>query len=468
MAESQKYDCVVMGAGMAGMASAIRLLMFGKKVLIVEKHSISGGLNSFYKRGKREFDVGLHALTNTIKPGDKGKPFHKILKQLRVDLDEFELSPQNYSLIQFPEKTLRFTNEFDEFVESVAANFPQEIDGFNRLVNHIKGFNEVDLSNDTYMAKDVVRKFIKDASLIEMIFCPLLIYGSAWENDMDFSQFVIMFKSIYFEGFSRPRGGVRTIINLLQNKIKELGGEIHFKCEVTQILERDGKITGMILNHEKVIEADSVLSTIGNFETRRLVKSIYTSTRENEKTGQLSFTESIFITEKKPQELGQDATIIFYNNAPAYQYRKPLSLIDNTSAVICFPNNFKNSNPETLLSEGWLRVTSMANFDLWKNLDRKTYLEEKENVAKINLELLQNVLPKFNGEYLFKDVFSPTTILRYTGHLGGAVYGSPEKLRNGKFDEVEGLYLAGTDQGFLGIVGSMLSGISITNLYILS
>lgn len=460
-----KVDTIIIGAGMAGMASAIRLLMFGKKVMIVEKHSISGGLNSYYKRGKREFDVGLHALTNTIKPHDRGKPFHKILKQLRITIDDFKLSPQRYSLIQFPEHTLRFTNEFEDFVTSIHQNFPNEVDGFLKLTEHIKNFNEVALDNKSFMAKDVVRSFIKNDELIEMIFCPLLIYGSAWENDMDFSQFAIMFKSIYFEGFSRPDGGVRTIIDLLLKKIENLGGEIKFKHQVTKILKSEtGKISGVILNNDTHIECREILSTIGRFETLKLL-------HENlevkpEQIGKLSFTESIFITKDKPHTLGTDATIIFYNNRPKYLYRSPIEFIDHESAVLCFPNNFQKDT----LEEGWLRVTSMANFNLWNELlktDRKAYLDKKEWVGNQNLELLKKVLPEFQGEYLFKDVFSPTTIVRYTGHLGGAVYGSPEKIRDGKFLEAEGLYLAGTDQGFLGIVGAMLSGISMTNLHLL-
>lgn len=459
-----KVDTIIIGAGMAGMASAIRLLMFGKKVMIVEKHSISGGLNSYYKRGKREFDVGLHALTNTIKPHDRGKPFHKILKQLRITLDDFKLSQQRYSLIQFPEHTLRFTNDFEEFVTSIQQNFPSETDGFLKLTEHIKNFNEVALDNKTFMAKDVVRTFIKNDELIEMIFCPLLIYGSAWENDMDFSQFAIMFKSIYFEGFSRPDGGVRTIIDLLLKKIETLGGEILFKHQVTKILKQDNKIAGVILNGDRHIECKEILSTIGRFETLNLLNENLVVAPSQ--IGKLSFTESIFITKDKPQTLGSDATIIFYNNRPKYLYRAPTDFIDQESAVLCFPNNFTRDS----LEEGWLRVTSMANFDKWNTLlktDRKAYLEKKDWVGNTNLELLKKVLPEFNGEYLFKDVFSPTTIVRYTGHLGGAVYGSPEKIRDGKFTEAEGLYLAGTDQGFLGIVGAMLSGISMTNLHLL-
>ena len=53
---------------------------------------------------------------------------------------------------------------------------------------------------------------------------------------------------------------------------------------------------------------------------------------------------------------------------------------------------------------------------------------------------------------------------RFTSHCKGTVYGSTEKSRDGK-TEIDGLYICGTDQGFLGIVGSMLSGISIANLY---
>lgn len=460
-----KVDTIVIGAGMAGMASAIRLLMFGKKVMIVEKHSISGGLNSYYKRGKREFDVGLHALTNTIKSQDRGKPFHKILKQLRLSLDDFKLSPQRYSLIQFPEHTLRFSNEFEELISSIHKNFPHDVDGFLKLTEHIKNFNEVALDNKTYMAKDVVRNFIKNEELIEMIFCPLLIYGSAWENDMDFSQFAIMFKSIYFEGFSRPDGGVRTIINLLLKKIESLGGEIKFKHQVTKIITSDnGKVTGVILNNDLHVECSEILSTIGRFETLKLLRPNFEVQPSN--IGKLSFTESIFTTRDKPHSMGTDATIIFYNNRPQYLYRAPEEYIDTQSAVLCFPNNFTNDS----LEEGWLRVTSMANYNLWQQLaltDRKAYLDKKEWVAQNNLGLLKKVLPEFSGEYLFKDVFSPTTIVRYTGHLGGAVYGSPEKIRDGKFSEAEGLYLAGTDQGFLGIVGAMLSGISMTNLHLL-
>ena len=59
-----KYDVIVIGSGLSGLAAGIRLAMFDKKVLIIEKHTVVGGLNSYYTRKNRTIDVGLHAMTN--------------------------------------------------------------------------------------------------------------------------------------------------------------------------------------------------------------------------------------------------------------------------------------------------------------------------------------------------------------------------------------------------------------------
>jgi phytoene dehydrogenase-like protein len=138
------YDAIVIGAGMSGMAAGIRLAMFDKKVVVIEKHSIPGGLNSYYQRrnfelgGVRQFDVGLHALTNFIKKGEKGKPFSKLLKQLRLSYDDFKLCPQTQSKISFPETELKFSNDFDLLLTEVHEKFPRQIDQFNLLVEKVK------------------------------------------------------------------------------------------------------------------------------------------------------------------------------------------------------------------------------------------------------------------------------------------------------------------------------------------
>lgn len=460
---TQNYDAIIIGAGMSGLAAGIRLAMFDKKVAIVEKHTIAGGLNSYYQRrnkdlgGVRKFDVGLHALTNFAIKGERRKPLTKLLKQLRIPYDSLNLQEQSHSLIHFPETILKFTNDFEVLRSDVHAKFPNQKDNFEKLVTHILAFDEVNLNNEFQLSREVINSYITDPLLTEMLICPLLIYGSAWENDMDFSQFVIMFKSIYVEGFSRPEGGVRTIIDTLIEKFTSLGGELKFRTEVEQIITKNDKVIGIQTKKHGEMLADKIFSSIGYPET------VYLTDTELVKpeVGKMSFMETIFVTDKKIDPNVFDSTIVFYNNSNKYAYQQSSDLFDDSSAVVCIPDNYDLQNRE---GEGTFRITYMANYDKWKSLEKSVYNEQKEKVYQSSLELIKKLIPKFDLDIRFKDVFSPTTVERYTSHFKGTVYGSTDKTRDGA-TPIKDLYIIGTDQGFLGIVGSMLSGISIANLY---
>ena len=91
----------------------------------------------------------------------------------------------------------------------------------------------------------------------------------------------------------------------------------------------------------------------------------------------------------------------------------------------------------------------------------------KKEKAALSSKIAENIIGKFSDRITFQDTFTPLTIHRYTGKIEGAIYGSPYKIKDGA-TKYENLFIAGTDQGFLGIVGSMLSGVSIANQHILS
>ena len=88
------YDTLIIGAGMSGLAAGIRLAQFDRRVLILERHSLWGGLNSFYKLKGRMFDSGLHALTNFAPRHAAGLPLTRILRQLRIPYEALKLGEQ--------------------------------------------------------------------------------------------------------------------------------------------------------------------------------------------------------------------------------------------------------------------------------------------------------------------------------------------------------------------------------------
>ena len=75
-------------------------------------------------------------------------------------------------------------------------------------------------------------------------------------------------------------------------------------------------------------------------------------------------------------------------------------------------------------------------------------------------------LAGFQQDIQFTDTFTPRTIKKFTNHENGALYGSPTKKRSG-MTNYKNLFIAGTDQGYVGIVGAMLGGIAVANNQIL-
>ncbi len=456
------YDVLIIGAGMSGLAAGIRLAYYDKRVCIVEKHYRVGGLNSFYNRGKRKFDVGLHAMTNYVPKDVKLTPLPKLLRQLRLKREDFALCPQRMSAIKFPDKTLRFNNDLEFFTQNVVDNFPAQADNFQKLLKVIFEYNELNLYARPISAREVVGSIISDPLLIDMVFCPLMFYGNAQEDDIEFGQFAIMFKGIYCEGFARPQAGVRQILDVLVRKYMGCGGELKTRCTVTSIQAENGRVESILLDNGEMLTADKILSSAGYVETMKLLSN-YDPTGIEAKAGQLSMVEFITVLDKQPAEMGHETTIIFYNNSDRFNYRKPDEMVNVSSGVICCPNNFQYENP---LPEGMIRITNLANFDLWNRLNEEEYRTQKAAWLETSLSEVVKLIPDFRDSIIFTDVFTPKTIHRFTGHVNGAVYGTPSKIKTGS-THLDNLFICGTDQGFLGIVGAMLSGISMANLHVL-
>src|SRR5688572_1645231 len=128
------YDTIIIGAGLSGLAAGIRLAYYEQRVCILERHFTIGGLNSFYRLRGRDYDVGLHAVTNYAPKGDKKGPLAKLLRQLRLSWDDFSLVPQLGSTIAFPGVTLAFSNDQRLLETEIARAFPRQKDNFQRLL----------------------------------------------------------------------------------------------------------------------------------------------------------------------------------------------------------------------------------------------------------------------------------------------------------------------------------------------
>lgn len=450
---------------MSGLAAGIRLAHYDQKVCILEKHWTIGGLNSFYRTGGRNYDVGLHAVTNYTPAGTKKGPLARLLRQLRFKWEDFELSPQAGSAIAFPGVRLDFNNDIELLKSEIAREFPRQADNFEKLLGQLADYDDLNQENFGGSAREFLAETIDEPLLIEMLLCPLMWYGNARQDDMDYGQFCIMFRSIFLEGFARPFKGVRLILKHLVRRYRSLGGELKLRSGVDRIITEGDRAVGVALENGDILYGKRILSSAGSIETQRLCDDLSEPTPDS--AGQLTFIESISVLDKQPKEVGFDETIVFFNDSSKFEWRPPADdLCDTRTGVICSPNNYLYPRELGDLEDGVIRLTTIANFKRWADLSDDDYQRQKMWWYDRSVASAVRFIPDFRGHVIDTDVFTPKTIRRFTSHDHGAVYGAPDKVLDGG-THLQNLFLCGTDQGFVGIIGAIVSGISMANMHCL-
>jgi len=421
-----KKPFLIIGGGLSGLAAAIRYARYSSDVLLLEKHSRIGGLNSYYYRNKILLETGLHAVTNYAPMEQKKAPLNRLLRQLKLSRKDFHIYPQIKSHIAFQGATaLTFTNDFNDFCESIKSQFPSSWAGFSELVREIDGTDPF-VPGPFRSARKYILSKVRDRLLTDMLLCPLMYYGSSIENDIDFNQFIIMFRSIYQEGMFRPVGTIKDFLDKLKEHYLEMGGKIKLKSEVSTILTEGNKILGVELVDGEVIECDQVISTIGHLETLNLLHADIPQPEER----RMGFVETIFLVDRQKAVLPEDRTIIFYNDNQIFEYRKPNDLVDYASGVICFPYNFIG-RPVEKYNE--VRSTHLAHYHEWEKIsgNKESYAYAKEKVAYNSSKILEKYIGSFQQHVIYQDTFTPLTIQKFTAKKEGAIYGSPHKIKDG-------------------------------------
>ncbi len=454
------YQLIIIGCGLSGLAAGIRAARFGRRTLILEQHTVAGGLNSYYFRRGFLLETGLHAMTNFAAIGDKRAPLNRLFRQLKLSRRAFVTHEQIGSEIVFPQLRLAFSNDFSLLEAGIAAAFPGCMDRFARLVRAVEAYDPF-APAPWRSTREFLSSILAEPLLEDMLLLPLMVYGNAEEHDMDLGQFVIMFRAVFQDGFFRPHGTIRDFLDMLVAQFRRFDGEIRFQSPVASIIRRQDRVAGVVLADGEEISSDAVLSTVGIPGTARLAGWDLDVAAH---TGRMSFMETIaLVPARSMAELRHDRTIFFYNLEPTFSYQRPDELLDVSWGVICFPGNFQGLDAS---DPAQVRVTNAANYELWQRLEEDDYRRAKERWSAKSLAAAGKIIGNSPADIVYQDSFTPLTIERFTAKAEGAVYGSPRKIRDGR-TPWPNLFIAGTDQGYLGIVGAMLSGVTIVNQHLL-
>ena len=141
MSECPKMRCddLVVGAGPAGLATAILLAKAGRKVLLVESAAQAGGGLRGFQRAGVHFDTGFH-FTGSIR---KGELFPFLLRQLGVEQQVKLISSDDSCTHRFVFSNAGHTEihvpaGIEETIEQWATYFPKEADAIQWYFTTLK------------------------------------------------------------------------------------------------------------------------------------------------------------------------------------------------------------------------------------------------------------------------------------------------------------------------------------------
>ena len=202
-----------------------------------------------------------------------------------------------------------------------------------------------------------------------------------------------------------PFKGVRLILKNLVRKFRGVGGELKLRRGVAKIKVDNERAVGVVLDNGEEIEGKRILSSVGRLETLRLCDDV--SEVDQRQSGQLTFIESISILDREPKKLGNDRTIVFYNDSEKFHWQRPDNdLCDIRTGVVCSPNNYEYSADDGNLDDGVIRITTIADFDRWNGLDEKQYKLAKLDWYDKSVESAVRYVPDFRNHVVDTDVFS--------------------------------------------------------------
>ncbi len=272
-----------------------------------------------------------------------------------------------------------------------------------------------------------------------------------------------MFRSIFMEGFARPWAGVRLILKNLVRKFKQLGGELRLRAGVERIEVEDGRVTRVVLTTAPSSKATACFRRPAG--SKRCGCATARSPSRRREAGQLSFVETVSVLDAQPRELGCDRTIVFFNDSETFHWHKPDELVDVRSGVICSPNNFAyepaaGRRHDAHHGAGEFRPLAEPVAPRNTRLPSSTWYDRIVDVGGALRAPIS------------APAWSPPTCSRPPRSAASPATRTAPSTARRKSDSsgtthLKNLFICGTDQGFVGIIGTMISGIAMANRHLL-
>lgn len=514
MAETKKYDAVVIGSGLGGLTAGALLAKAGYSVCLLERNFSLGGAASVFKVGPLTVEASLHQTSDARNPRDVK---HRILSELGI-LDDIEWLPTDVlykarggplaapfelpkgfaaahdALAErFPDKSAAigtFLGEVEQIHDSLwTLKQAREEQSFAKLA---RGLWEAAPAAETWQ-NSLDEIFTRDFAGCEELKCALganLLYFSDDPKRTWWIYYALAQGAYIASGGAYIKGGSRQLSLKLAKCITKAGGVVRLGRDACAI-ETDADGNAVAVRHvarkardfEERIEAKVVLANCAPAVAASMLPEAG-QTRMEAVFGKLRLSTSLFCANfglsQKPASVGLTdySTIVMPKEMTRFdQYGAGATLMSGAPSG-AMPL-YAIANFTALDSQLWdeppalVSVLGLDRLDNWRSASREESLERRERWLDALQAELDRDYPGFSSLVTTRGLLNAFSMAGYLNTPEGAVYGfaplpAEEPILAGfprtPHTPIGGLYLASAFGGEHGFNGAMLTGAEAARL----
>lgn len=490
--EENQFNTIIIGSGISGMTAAIILAREGEKVLVLEQHSIPGGLTQTYQRQGITFPTGVHRL-GSLAPN---QPLWYYFNYLGL-LDKLDLVPLSSSCFEkfhFPDRTYQVPMGHNAFKQQLINDFPSQqkpilryFKDMKRLIAGIGLYDpnvspEKDLSFEyTGPLKDYFTTIGIHGQLKNILCANSPLYGLSSFECPVLTHFLIC--DSYLNSSFRINESKTPFAAALVKSLETQGGKIRTNSQVETILIKDKNSRGVKLTTGEDLFSDKIIysghpSLLPNLCPSDAFRPVYRKRLQTAKNTKGIFGVAMGWEKNNCPVAANDAYI--YNSWDVNAHYEQNSLLGTDLPEMIFLSALPHK-PDTKKGDKEkeeIAVTALVGIpprDLeelqtyYQTPGKKKYGEAKRILSEKIMEKITAVYPDTPDHVRMADTYSPATFERYTMTPKGSAYGikkTAQHFLQGMFKpatRVKNLFLTGQSIGFSGIHGSIVSSVNLCN-----
>lgn len=441
---------IIIGSGIAGIASAIRLAVQGFEVNVYEKNSTPGGKLSAFAKNGFHFDAGPSLFTQPQNIEDlftlAGEPLDEYFsyKKLPVACRYFYSSGKQVT--GFADAAL-FAQELNEKNGEDAAAVTTYLQRSEKLYKNIGNiFLEHSLHKKNTWLHRRIYKAIRTLKM-PYLFNSLGKYNASKFQSGDTQKIFNRFATYngsnpykapamlsliphleHNEGVFYPAGGMISITNALYQLALKKGVQFHFGAPVEKIIAQENKACGVVVNGKNV-KADVVVS---NSDVYFTYKNLLGHERKAGKVlkQERSSSAMVFYWGINKKIAAPDLHNIFF----AEDYKAEFDTIFRHKKLYEDPTVYVNitskmeDDKAPVSGENWF---VMINVPATTAYNEKAYIAAAKNniLKKLSAMLGEDISPCIVSE----DVLHPKLIEENTGSYMGSIYGTDSNSKMAAF-----------------------------------